>query len=535
MLRLREIRIPIDAPQDLEREVVKKLKIRTGEIQDLKIQKRAIDARRKSDIKFVYIVDLVLQDEQRVLAEHLKNPHLSAVEQVSEMVMNKDNPLEHRPIVVGSGPTGLFAALYLARHHYRPILLERGQAVEERSKTIDHFWESGDLNSETNVQFGEGGAGTFSDGKLTTRVRDKFVDHVLTDLIQAGAPEDIQVDSQPHIGTDLLRKVIRNLREEIISLGGEVRFNTKVTDLLLEDGEVWGVEVSGQEKLYSQLVILAIGHSARDTYEMLKRRGVALEPKPFSIGVRVEHPQEMIDKSQFGPFAGHLKLGAATYKLSERFKDIDRAAYTFCMCPGGAVIASASEIGGLVTNGMSYHARNSGISNSAFVVSVKPDDFPGRSKDPLAGVEFQRIWEQKAFQLGGGNFRAPAQLLGDFLKDRPSKNLHGDVRPSYLPGVVPANLQECLPPYVVAAMKRALPLFDRRVKGFSRPGAILTGVETRTSSPVRIPRNRELESVSHQGLYPLGEGAGYAGGIMSAALDGVHGALEIMRKYAPCR
>lgn len=533
MLRLREIKIPIDAKQDLTEAVQRTLHIKPGEIKELVIKKRAIDARKKSDIKFVYIVDFEVKNEERILAGLQENPHLARVAVEPEFLPTGKQRLEYPPVIVGSGPAGLFAALYLARFGYRPILVERGPRVEERARAIERFWEKGILDPEANVQFGEGGAGTFSDGKLTTRVRDDRAEDVLADLVKAGAPEEIAIDAQPHIGTDLLREVIRNLREEIISLGGQVRFQARVTDLQLEGDRVTGVVINGGEVIASPIVILATGHSARDTYAMLKERGVALEQKPFSIGLRIEHPQEMVDVSQYGPRAGHPKLGAASYRLSERFEDMDRAAYTFCMCPGGHVIASSSEEGGVVTNGMSSHARNSGIANSAFVVSVKPDDFP--SRDPLAGVEFQRIWERKAFEAAGRTYRAPAQRLEDFILDRPSKHLEGELSPTYRPGVVPANLQECLPAYVAAAMKRALPVFDRRVKGFSQPGAVLTGVETRTSAPVRIARNEALESVSHRGLYPLGEGAGYAGGIMSAALDGIRGAEAIMKKYAALR
>lgn len=531
MLRLREIRIPFQDKQDLFKAVSDKLKISPGEIINLKTKKRAIDARNRRKIKFVYIVDLTLKDEKKVLDKHGDNPHLSQVEPISHISINGERKLSDPPIIVGAGPAGLFAALYLARYGYKPILLERGPVVEERAKSIDDFWQKGKLDPEANVQFGEGGAGTFSDGKLTTRVRDDRTDDVLADLVGAGAPVDILIDSQPHIGTDILRNVIVNIRKSIIEEGGQVRFNSKVTDLIIKNNQIKGVQVNNREVINSELVLLAIGHSARDTYQMLNEREIKMEPKPFSIGFRVEHSQQMIDKNQFGSHAGHPRLGHATYQLSKRFNELDRAVYTFCMCPGGKVIASSSEPDGVVTNGMSYHDRDSGIANSALLVSVKPDDFPSRS--PLSGVEFQRIWERKAFKIGGGNYQAPAQLLGDFLKDRPSTNLNGDIEPTYQPGVIASNLQDCLPPYVVQAMKKALPIFDRRIKGFSSPGTLITGVETRSSAPLRIVRKKNRESLSHLGLYPLGEGAGYAGGIMSAALDGLKGALSIMQEYAP--
>ena len=431
-----------------------------------------------------------------------------------------------RPVIIGMGPAGLFAGLFLARNGYKPIVLERGDDVETRTAKINEFWNGGMLDTESNVQFGEGGAGTFSDGKLTTLINDRRCHTVLEEFVRAGAPEEILYKNKPHIGTDLLKSVVKNIRQEIIENGGEVRFRAKVTDFVIKDGSVEAVIINDKERLNCRVVMLAIGHSARDTFKVLHDRGVKMTQKPFSIGVRIEHPQIIINKSQYGKFANHEKLGAADYKLAAHF-DNGRSAYTFCMCPGGMVIAAASEENMVVTNGMSYHARDMENANSALLVGVNPEDF--ESSHPLAGVEFQRKWESLAFVLGGKNYKAPAQKVGDFLKDRPSDAI-GDVRPTYNLGVTMTDLRGCLPKYVTDTLKMAIIAFDRKIKGFAYADAIMTGVETRSSSPIRIVRDENFES-NIKGLYPIGEGAGYAGGIMSAAIDGLRAAEEIAKSY----
>jgi len=408
-------------------------------------------------------------------------------------------------------------------------VFERGQDVETRTADIDDFWRKHLLNPESNVQFGEGGAGTFSDGKLTTRVNDPRSNLVLEEFVKAGAPEEILYLHKPHIGTDKLRSVVVNLRRFIQEQGGDVYFNSKVTGLLVEANRVTGVIVNGETEIPAQVIVMAVGHSARDTYEMLEQLHCPIEQKAFAVGVRVEHPQELIDNAQYGQLAGHPKLGAADYQLVLNSDEMNRSAYTFCMCPGGQVVAAASELNTVVTNGMSNYARDTGISNSAVVVSVHPEDFAG--VHPLSGVEFQRKWEKAAFKAGGRNYNAPAQLVGDFLAGRGSTDLEEAPWASYQPGLAPADMHDCLPGYINSMLEEAIVAFDRKLKGFSLPTAVLTGVETRTSAPVRLVRDKYRESTGLKGMYPIGEGAGYAGGIVSAAIDGIRVAEDIISRY----
>ncbi len=426
--------------------------------------------------------------------------------------------------MIGTGPCGIFAGLVLAQMGFKPILLERGKKVRERTEDTFGFWRNGELNPESNVQFGEGGAGTFSDGKLHTQTKDKNNRgrKVLEEFVAAGAPEEILYLSKPHIGTLKLVKIVEKMRNTIIGLGGDVQFQSKVEDLIIKDGQIRGVIFSSGEKIMSSHVILAVGHSARDTFEMLLKRDIFIEAKSFSIGLRIEHPQGLIDTCQFGDNAGNPILGAADYKLVHHGSN-GRSVYTFCMCPGGTVLASSSEPNSIVTNGMSQYSRNEGNANSAIVVEVSPKDFPDH---PLAGIEYQRKWEKAAFISGGENYYAPGQLLGDFMAGRPSQNF-GTVQPSYKPGVKLGDLKSCLPDYVLSSIREALPLFDKKIKGFLMEDAILTGVETRTSSPIRIMRDHSHQSISVRGLYPSGEGAGYAGGILSSAVDGIKAAEAV--------
>ncbi len=531
MLRITDIRLPIEhSEEDLRRSVVDILGIDDGDLLDLRICRKSTDARKKSRVVFVYTLDIQLKNEDSILESHSKNvaksPEKKYMPETLGVVPAQGN--SKRPVIVGAGPCGLFAALLLAQNGARPVLLERGKRAEQRAKDVARFWKSGELDPDSNVQFGEGGAGTFSDGKLTTQIKDRHnrCRKVLDELVEAGASEDILYKNKPHIGTDVLIKVVGALRQKIESLGGELRFESQVTDLMVEDGAVRGVALKGGEHVETDSVVLAIGHSARDTFEMLSEKGVAMEPKPFSIGARIEHAQDSIDCAQFGPCAGHPRLGAADYKLVHH-SSTGRSVYTFCMCPGGRVIAAASEPGCVVTNGMSAYSRGGANANSALLVGVKPSDFA--SQDPLAGVEFQREWERRAYELGGKDYRAPAQLVGDFILSRASGTL-GAIEPSYKPGVELCDLRGCLPDYVAGALKEAIPAFDRKLKGFAAPDAVLTGVETRTSSPVRIVRDDSYESISVKGLYPAGEGAGYAGGIVSAAVDGLKVAEVLLSK-----
>ncbi|WFA08205.1 NAD(P)/FAD-dependent oxidoreductase [Tissierella sp. Yu-01] len=523
MLRVPEIKLSLDQDEkSIKKEIAKKLHISEETIKDYRIFKKSIDARKKNDVHFVYAVDIDVEDEERILRKHSKKGVIKVPE--LKYVLNNGNPKDFtRPVVVGLGPAGLFAGLTLAQMGLKPIILERGKSVDERAKDIELFWEAGKLNTESNVQFGEGGAGTFSDGKLTTLIKDPRCRKVLEEFVAAGAPEEILYLNKPHIGTDILREVVKNIRKTIIFLGGEVRFNSKLTDLLIEDQKIVGVKINDSEILKCDKVLIALGHSARDTFYMLYEKGIEIKQKGFSIGVRIEHPQKLINESQYGEFAGHQKLGAADYKLSGHL-DNGRSAYTFCMCPGGVVVGAASEENMIVTNGMSYHARDKENANSALLVGITPEDFG--SEHPLAGVEFQRKWEKLAFEVGGGNYKAPAQKVGDFLINKPSTS-HGDILPSFRPGVKMTDLRLCLPDYVSETINRALLLFDKKIKGYANPDAIMTGVETRSSSPIRIQRDENMQA-NIRGIYPVGEGAGYAGGIISAAVDGIRVAEKVV-------
>lgn len=529
MLRLTEIRLPIDHQEDdLKKAILARLCIPEKDLGNFSVYRRNYDARKKTAIIFSYTIDAEVANEDSLLKQFDGHPHIrKAPDMTYRFAAHAPEKPFSRPIVIGCGPCGLFAALILAQSGFKPIIIERGKNVRERTKDTFGFWRERELNPESNVQFGEGGAGTFSDGKLHTQIRDPkhYGRKVLNELVKAGAPEEILYIGKPHIGTFKLVRIIEEMREEIMSLGGEYHYESRVDDLIIENNQIRGVVLQDGRTFHSSHVVLALGHSARDTFEMLYKREVALEAKPFSIGFRIEHPQAMIDECRLGPGAGNPLLGAADYKLVHHCKN-GRAVYSFCMCPGGTVVAAASEPGRLVTNGMSQYSRNERNANAAIVVDISPDDFPG---GPLAGIALQRELEQKAFELGGSNYNAPCQLVGDFLKNRASTAL-GSVVPSYKPGVTPCNLADALPGFAIDALREAIPAFERSIPGFSLHDAVLTGTETRTSSPVKILRNRDdLQSVNIKGLYPAGEGAGYAGGILSSAVDGIAVAEAIAR------
>jgi uncharacterized protein len=533
MIRLTEIKLPLDLPGSKQPDtaiaeaVVRTLGIQASELQSVAIFKLSFDA-RKADLLQVYIVDVVLSSdalEAEVLKRFENNPHVrSTPDMAYKPVATAPEQLKNRPVVVGFGPCGIFAALVLAQMGFKPIVLERGKKVRERTKDTWNLWRKNQLHPESNVQFGEGGAGTFSDGKLYSQIKDpRYLGRkVMQEFVKAGAPEEILVDAHPHIGTFKLVKVVENLREQIIALGGEVRFEQRVTDVKIENGQLQSLtvlDVATQQsyELTTQQAVMALGHSSRDTFQMLYERGVYVEAKPFSIGFRIEHPQSLIDRARWGRHAGHPLLGAADYKLVHHAKN-GRAVYSFCMCPGGTVVAATSEVGRVVTNGMSQYSRNERNANAGIVVGITPEDFP--SKHPLAGIELQRTLESAAYVLGGSTYEAPGQLVGDFVKGMASTAL-GGVEPSYKPGVKLVDLATALPSYAIEAIREAIPAFGKKIKGFDLPDAVLTGVETRTSSPIKMTRGEDFQSLNVRGLFPAGEGASYAGGILSAGVDGI--------------
>jgi len=529
VIRVTEIKLPlIHEDGDLRKAVVRALDIENKDLHDLTVFKRSYDARKKTKILLIYQLDVRLDPkvEESVLARFSSTNRVKlSPDMTYKFVGHAKGPFEARPVVIGFGPCGILAALLLAQMGLRPIVLERGQAVRQRTKDTWDLWRNGKLNTESNVQFGEGGAGTFSDGKLHSLVRDKnFLGRkVLEEFVKAGAPEEILVLSKPHIGTFKLVKMVENLRAQIIELGGEIHFGEKVELIHREkladgiSGQITGLTLNSGDRIDCRHIVLAIGHSARDSFQMLLEQGVYIEAKPFSIGFRIEHPQSVIDQARFGDVAGHELLGAADYKLVHHCKN-GRSVYSFCMCPGGTVVAAASEEGGLVTNGMSQYSRNERNANSAIVCSVTPEkDYPDHV---LGGIDLQKELEILAYKLGGENFNAPAQLLGDFLSGVSSEEL-GSVKPSYKPGISLGNLESLLPNFAISAIKEAIPEFAKKINGFDMHDAILTGVETRTSSPICIKRDKHFQSQNTRGLYPAGEGAGYAGGILSAAIDGI--------------
>lgn len=538
MLRLTELRLPLDHPDEaLRPAILRRLGLQDAELLSFSVFRRNHDARRKSAIVLNYTIDLEVRDEAALLARgdrHLgRSPDMTYrfVGHAPADFAARGRP---RPVVVGFGPCGIFAALVLAQMGLRPIVLERGKAVRERTQDTWGLWRRRELNPESNVQFGEGGAGTFSDGKLWSQISDPrhLGRKVLEEFVKAGAPEEILWVGKPHIGTFRLVSMVEKMRAEIEALGGEIRFQQRVTDLHIEGGVLRGLVLASGEQLDAEQVVLALGHSARDTFAMLHARGVFMEPKPFSVGFRIEHPQSVIDRARFGTHAGHPRLGAADYKLVHHAKN-GRSVYSFCMCPGGTVVAATSEAGRVVTNGMSQYSRAERNANAGIVVGITPQDYRQDVLDegpvnPLDGIVFQRRWESRAFELGGESYDAPGQLVGDFLRGRPS-TAFGAVQPSYKPGVTLTDLATSLPPYVIEAVREALPAFERQIAGFSMPDAVLTGVETRTSSPLRITRGKDGQSLNVKGLYPAGEGAGYAGGIMSAGVDGIEIAEAVGR------
>ncbi|MDC5811282.1 NAD(P)/FAD-dependent oxidoreductase [Vibrio europaeus] len=521
MIRLNEIKLPLDHEEEaLTAAITKKLGISKDQVISYNVFRRGYDARKKANILLIYTLDVIVENEAALLEQFVSDPHVKETPDMEyKFVAKAPENVTERPVVIGFGPCGLFAALILAQAGFKPIVVERGKEVRERTKDTFGFWRKRTLNTESNVQFGEGGAGTFSDGKLYSQVKDPnfYGRKVTTEFVAAGAPEEIMYVSKPHIGTFKLVTMIEKMRAKIIELGGEIRFSTRVDDIHMDSEQITGLTLSNGEEIKSRYVVLAVGHSARDTFEMLHDRGVYMEAKPFSVGFRIEHKQSMIDEARFGKNAGNPILGAADYKLVHHCKN-GRTVYSFCMCPGGTVVAATSEEGRVVTNGMSQYSRSERNANSAIVVGIDPErDYPG---DPLAGIRFQRELESGAYVLGGENYDAPAQKIGDFLKGRDPSEI-GDVQPSFTPGIHLTDISKALPDFAIEAIREAIPAFDKKIKGFASDDGLLTGVETRTSSPVCIKRGKDFQSINLKGFYPAGEGAGYAGGILSAGIDGI--------------
>jgi len=531
MIRITGLKMALDAPEsNLQKYAAQMLHLPTDKLTTLRISKKALDARDKKRLFWVYTLDVAIKANEDTLIRRLHSPQIKIE---TEHLYQSPTSISHcklRPLIVGLGPAGIFAGLILATAGLNPLIIERGLSVAERVPDVENFWQNGILKTNSNVQFGQGGAGTFADGKLTTGIKDERISYVLGEMVAAGAPQEIIYLSKPHIGTDKLRLVVENLCDKIITLGGEIRYDSLLNGIQTQNGTVQAVKIlAGGVKEYSldtDKIILAIGHSARDTFRLLQGTGIIMTPKPFSVGVRIEHKREEIDRLQYGEWAGRPELGAADYKIACHLP-AGRGIYTFCMCPGGQVVAAATEKGGVVTNGMSYHARDGENSNSAVLVSVEPGDFPGN--DPLSGIELQRQIEQAAFIAGGGCYQAPAQLVGDFLAGKVSSGWAG-IKPTYKPAVKPSSLDFCLPPFITSSLRLGLPILAKKLRAFANPEAIMTAAETRSSSPVRIPRGTDYQS-NLRGLFPCGEGGGHAGGIISAAVDGIRTAEAVIANY----
>lgn len=527
-LRLRELRLSLDQEEaELKNLAAEKLGILAADIRSLELVRKAVDARRKT-VYFTYTVDLELAEQVLIREDLLASPECSVLEEKQASVLNAGSAkLTSSPIIIGAGPAGLFCALLLARRGYKPVVIEQGQDMDQRVEAVEGFWTGKPLQPYSNTQFGEGGAGTFSDGKLTTRIGDERVDYVLKTFVEFGAAPEIVYLKKPHVGTDVIRMVVKRIRQEIIHLGGEIYFSARLTDINVNQQSIKSIIINKQLEIPCSLLVLAVGNSAREVYRLLQKKGIRMIAKSFAVGVRVEHPQHLIDQIQYGDFAGHPRLPAADYHFTWQDRQADRSLYTFCMCPGGRVIAASSSPGEVVTNGMSYFKRDSGIANSAVVVTVSPTDW---DHEALGGIKLQQDLEQRAFEMGGGDYKAPAQYLKDFLQYQPSQNLESSLA-SYAPGVKAGNLWQLLPQEVAEVMRRGFLVWGKKAPGFICDEAVLTGVETRTSAPLRIERDLSFCSVSVQGLYPCGEGAGYAGGIVSAAVDGLKVAETIISGY----